>query len=109
MSPLARWRAVGSSKSPLPCAQPGDALFFSLHIPHYSPPNRTASPRTAVYITYAGKSKASEDEKVRYYEMYRRKMPPAGEQQPDEDYQEGHSVYSWATPMLKKQPGAHEA
>ena len=86
--------------------EPGDALFFSLHIPHYSPPNGTHGPRTAVYITYAGRSMASESDKQSYYAEYRRKMPPAGEQQHAMDYAEGHAVYSWATPMLARQPEA---
>jgi len=32
--------------------QPGDVLFFTSYAPHRSGPNRTNSPRRALYLTY---------------------------------------------------------
>ena len=84
--------------------EPGEILFFSLHLPHRSGPNTTPSPRRAVYITYSGASTSSPDERDAYYARYRRLMPPAGEQAEGESYAEGHAIYNWATPMARDQP-----
>jgi len=84
--------------------EPGDVLFFSLHIPHRSGPNRTTGSRRAVYITYAGRSSATEQDKIKYYEDYRKLLPPAGEQQQGSDYSRGHALYNWATPFSENQP-----
>lgn len=86
--------------------EPGDVLFFSLHIPHRSGPNLTQSSRRAVYITYAARSKMDPSERSRYYENYRRDFPPAGEHVADQAYSHGDSVYNWATPIAKEQPTA---
>jgi len=86
--------------------EPGDVCFFSLHVPHRSGPNHTSSSRRAVYITYAGQSVASRQDKLNYYKEYREKMPAAGEQDADCDYSEGNEVYNWATPILGKQPSS---
>lgn len=52
-----RWR-------PLPLA-PGDVLIFTSYVPHRSGPNRSASSRRALYLTY---NRAAEgDLRARYY------------------------------------------
>ena len=84
--------------------EPGDVLFFSLHLPRRSGPNTTPSPRRAVYITYSGARTSSPGERDAYYARYRRLMPPAGEQAEGESYAEGHAIYNWATPMARDQP-----
>ena len=85
---------------------PGEALFFSLHIPHRSGPNLTQQPRRAVYITYAGAQYMAPEERVKYYANYRKQFPPAGEH--SEEYAKGDAVYNWATPIAAEQPGADE-
>lgn len=86
--------------------EPGDVLFFSLHIAHRSGRNLTNGSRRAVYITYAGASHMAPEERTKYYEKYRRDFPPAGEHMVDSDYDKGHQIYNWATPMSAKQPHA---
>lgn len=83
---------------------PGDVLFFSLHIPHRSGKNFTAKPRRAVYITYGGASHMAADERQKYYAKYRKDFPPAGEHQDGEDYLKGDMAYNWATPIAREQP-----
>lgn len=84
--------------------EPGDALLFSLHIPHRSGVNMTDQPRRAVYITYAGNSSVEEGARERYYAQYRKDFPPAGEQDGAESYEKGNKIYNWATPMSETQP-----
>lgn len=86
--------------------EPGDVLFFSLHIPHRSGRNLTAKPRRAVYITYGGATHMSLDERHKYYDKYRRDFPPAGEHEDGQDYIKGDVVYNWATPIAREQPVA---
>jgi len=104
--------------------EPGDVLFFSLHIAHRSGKNLTNASRRAVYITYAaqemcvnGQTKSWDipAERRNYYTEYRKKFPPAGEQalagnakgedrETKKNYDEGHKVYNWATPISMEQP-----
>ena len=84
--------------------EPGDALVFSLYLPHRSGPNTTPAPRRAVYITYSGVGSSGASDRAEYYARYRRLMPPAGEQVAGVDYSAGHAIYNWATPMAQDQP-----
>jgi len=62
----------------------GDAVFFDSYVPHRSAPNRTASPRRVLYVTY---NKASEgDCRARYYADKRSSFPPDVEREPGRDY-----------------------
>jgi len=85
---------------------PGDVLFFSLHIPHRSGRNLTAAPRRAVYITYGGASHMPVNARQTYYEKYRKDFPPAGEHDDSHQYSHGDVVYNWATPISREQPSA---
>jgi 2-aminoethylphosphonate dioxygenase len=64
--------------------QAGDALFFDSYAPHRSAPNRTASARRVLYITY---NRASEgDHRARYYADKRKNYPPDCEREPGREY-----------------------
>ena len=78
-------------------AEPGDVVFFDSYIPHRSPPNLSATSRTAIFITY---NKASEglfrDE---YYEHKRQVFPQDCEKDPNKDYSKGAEIYNLGNPI----------
>jgi len=68
---------------PIP-TEPGDLLFFDSFLPHRSGPNRTDSPRRALYITY---NKAAEgSRRDAYYREKRAVFPPDVERVQGRDY-----------------------
>lgn len=64
--------------------EPGDTVFFDSFAPHRSAPNRTASARRVLYITYNRASAG--DSRERYYADKRKSYPPDIERDPDVDY-----------------------
>lgn len=68
---------------PLP-TQAGDVVLFDSFIPHRSAPNRSLSPRRALYVTY---NKASEGSfRESYFAQKREVFPPECERIPGKDY-----------------------
>ena len=65
-------------------AAPGDAVFFDSFVPHRSGPNRTGTPRRALYITWNRRSEG--DQRARYYADKRKSFPPDIEREPGRAY-----------------------
>jgi len=81
--PLEGSGAEGIEYVPYP-TQAGDALFFDSYTPHRSAPNRTASARRVLYITYNRVSEG--DHRARYYADKRKNYPPDCEREPGREY-----------------------
>ncbi len=64
--------------------EPGDVAFFDCFVPHQSRPNRTASRRRNLYLTY--NRAASGDHRERYFSDKRRSYPPDHEREPGKEY-----------------------
>lgn len=80
------WRPLGTEGlqfEPVP-TEPGDVVFFDSFVPHASGPNRTASPRRILYVTYA--LAAHGDQRERYFADKRRAFPPDIEREPGRTY-----------------------
>lgn len=81
--PLAAEELEGFASRPVP-TRPGDVLFFDSYAPHASGPNRTASPRRILYLTY---NRASDgDQRERYYADKHASFPPDVERRPGKTY-----------------------
>jgi hypothetical protein len=80
------WRPLKAEGLKLEPAEtePGDVIFFDSFVPHASGPNRTASQRRILYVTYA--LAAHGDHRVRYFADKRRDFPPDIEREPDRIY-----------------------
>ena len=63
---------------------PGDAVFFSFHVPHKSAPNLTERPRRNLYLTYNCASHG--DVRARYFAEKRRNFPPDVEREGGKSY-----------------------
>ena len=64
--------------------RPGDVMYFDSFAPHRSQPNRTATPRRVLYITYNAARHG--DHRVQYYLDKRRSFPPDIEREPGKQY-----------------------
>jgi len=64
--------------------RPGDVMYFDSFAPHRSQPNRTATPRRVLYITYNAARHG--DHRVQYYVDKRRSFPPDIEREPGKQY-----------------------
>jgi 2-aminoethylphosphonate dioxygenase len=64
--------------------EPGDVVYFDSFVPHASGPNRTATPRRILYVTYALASCG--DHRARYFADKRRDFPPDIEREPGRVY-----------------------
>ncbi len=82
--PLSPEEMAGMAFRAYPAA-PGDAIFFDSFVPHRSGPNRTESPRRALYITWNRSSDG--DQRARYYADKRKSFPPDIEREAGKDYQ----------------------
>ncbi|KAL1920498.1 uncharacterized protein VTP21DRAFT_875 [Calcarisporiella thermophila] len=79
--------------------RPGCVLIFGAYLAHRSGDNRTANPRTAVYLTY---NQAKEGNlRDHYYEEKRRLFPPASDRVKGKDYSQGAAIYNIATPITE--------
>lgn len=78
--------------------QPGDVLLFDSYVPHRSGPNRTDTPRRALYITYNRKSLGSHREA--YFANKRAAFPPECERQPGVDYSKNAARYNLGNPIV---------
>jgi len=76
---------------------PGDVLIFDSYVPHRSGPNRSRSPRRALYVTY---NRASDgDFRRAYFARKRAAFPPECERSPGHDYTAAASVYNLGNPI----------
>lgn len=81
--PLTAENMSGLSFRPMPTA-PGDVLFFDSYAPHASAPNRTASARRILYLTY--NLAANGDHRTRYYADKHANFPPDVEREAGRSY-----------------------
>ena len=71
--------------------EPGDLVLFGSLLPHRSPPNRSARPRRAAYVTYNGRSQG--DQRSAYFAHKREVFPPEIERTPGKDYSDSGVYY----------------
>lgn len=64
--------------------EPGDIVLFDSYAPHQSGPNRTATERRILYITYNRRSAG--DHRVQYYADKHKNLPPDIEREPGKTY-----------------------
>jgi hypothetical protein len=85
---------------PIEC-KTGDVILFDSYLPHYSEPNRSNTPRRALFVTY---NKLAEGGSMRteYYQDKREKFPPDCERDPNKDYSAGAAIYNVANPITEK-------
>jgi hypothetical protein len=88
--------AARLSWTPLP-TRPGDLVFFDSYVPHRSQPNRSTSPRRALYVTYNPRSGGSFRDA--YFERKRAAFPPECERRPGVDYSGAAAVYNVGNPI----------
>jgi 2-aminoethylphosphonate dioxygenase len=62
----------------------GDVAFFDCFVPHRSAPNRTATPRRNLYLTYH--AAAHGEQRSRYFADKRKSFPPDHEREPGKNY-----------------------
>ncbi|KAG0351768.1 hypothetical protein BG005_008752 [Podila minutissima] len=80
--------------------RPGCLLVFGVYLAHRSGPNKTDSPRKAVYLTY---NQATEgDLRDHYYGEKRRLFPPISDREEGKDYSEGAVIYNLTTPITEQ-------
>ena len=77
--------------------QPGDMLFFDSYVPHRSGPNRSGSPRRALYVTYNRQSDG--DYRGLYFSQKRAAFPPECERKQGTDYSAAARVYNLGNPI----------
>lgn len=82
-APLTAAQLAGLALSPVP-SEPGDVLFFDSYAPHASKPNRTASDRRILYLTY--NAARAGDHRARYFSEKRANFPPDVERAPGVEY-----------------------
>jgi len=82
-APLTPQQMAGFALVAVP-SEPGDVLFFDSYAPHASKPNRTASARRILYLTY--NDAAHGDHRARYFAEKRANFPPDVERAPGVDY-----------------------
>lgn len=81
---------------PLP-VEPGDLVLFDSYVPHRSGPNRSDSPRRALYVTY---NRASEgDRREAYFALKRRTFPPECERVPGAPLDEAGGIFNLGNPI----------
>ena len=77
--------------------KPGEILIFDSYIPHRSAPNRSTSPRRALYVTYNRSSEGSVRDA--YFEHKRRSFPPEIERVAGAPLPESAKRYNLGNPI----------
>ncbi len=76
---------------------PGDILFFDSYLPHRSAPNKSASARRALYITYNRQSEGSY--RNEYFQQKRAHFPPECERTGDTQPVSGKNIFNLGNPI----------
>jgi ectoine hydroxylase-related dioxygenase (phytanoyl-CoA dioxygenase family) len=72
-------------------------LLFDSYLPHRSGPNRSQSPRRALYVTYNRTSEG--DVRDAYFDHKRRTFPPEIEREPGKPLSEEAQRYNLGNPI----------
>jgi hypothetical protein len=83
------WRALP--------VEPGDLVLFDSYVPHRSGPNRSTSPRRALYVTYNRASEGSRRDE--YFTLKRRAFPQECERVPGAPLDESARIFNLGNPI----------